>query len=1816
MRRRFAVKNRYFPVAAEVLISLMLALMTALTLSTMLQAQGPALTTISGTVYRADGTAASGTVLISWPSFQTAEGDTVAAGNLAVTIGTGGAFSAQLVPNVGASPAGTYYVVVLQLDDGTVRTEYWAVPATSPTTITAVLTTPGTGLGNLAVTQEYVNGAVANRALDTAVVHLAGTETITGTKHFAVPPALPSPAGANDAANKGYVDAAVANVGSGAYVSKAGDIMTGPLTLPADPAAPNQAADRHYVDSGLAVKADLINATIPTGELGAGIANATTCLNGNSTWGSCGGGAPAGITYATTALNWTQTISSSITGGSQATVTLTPCPVGIDTTSGAGYQVLLSGGGNSEAVSVVTAAGGCTSGAASGTITFTAFHSYAAGYTIGSASSGIQETINAACGAMATSHPNGQCNVTLPANGGPNNLSGPTSDHPLNNYLVYGTIYLHAGQSVLNGYGVSLNCLGRGPCLQLGDLLNANHYADMTVEGIHFRTPVVSTGDPAYGGSMITTISTGSGAATITTSAAHGFRPGDLIVQQFTDDASFWGDAVVATVPSTTTYTYAHSGTGSVNTPGVTALAYEAVLDNANSSHFIDVSEDAYYGESRHFNNFFDMWDDENAVIDHFNNNAISLNGNANWNGSFVFSGGGNNIGVTMAPVITIRDSNFTANASSCVTDYNSNGLYFENSVCQATGLWQVYASNTTGNYQGAYLKDIYTEGTLALNPASGARTPFPGLGIAGLISGTDNGGSFKVDSGGSTGLTGGFATGGSGSAHYSYFIVVHDVTSGVQTSPMQVLNWSSTGSDSIPVSWPRVARGTDTITYDVIRMTTPSIAGDAYPYIGGCPGGSGGTCGSVATALSQATACSGGLVCTYTDTGSSATLAYTVKTGSPIQLNFWPGTIVTAGNTIDVDKEPTNLVVVGISQGTPALVANTCSRGGVASSGGYTACLSNPAFNGPATETATVLYDGAQQTLSKGRLNLFTPQGYLVNSHHFITLLDSQPSLTQSTIGYRPLASASDTWIGTDIGANKAITLGQLSFGAPVAISSYINNTGDGTSWLERLTSSLKEFNVNVKFDQSVTLAGLANGCLNVASGAIASTGSPCGSGGTGAVNSVFGRSGAVVAASGDYTVSQVTGAAADASVVHNTGAETIAGTKTYTNNVTISGNLVLPQGNAYVPASGGIGLDTTAGLPVVNIGGTTHQVAFTSSNISGQAGTALALAAIPTQCSGSFATGIGANGNANCTTPNVIQLSETTQPPGIPNWGVFWFDSATHTPRVIDNNGQVTQLGMTNLFNSDPGGDPADNLEERNGSTAQNLRVYSSYTDNTTWQRASLGYDAADGGWSVLRSENATSGSAAGLGLWVGSGKRWVVDATYNFKPWLDNAYNLGSDTGNAPKSVFAKTSFNMYSLGRQDYEFVNDATNGTTLNQLAIYNSGATGVETASTSSTDGVLGIVSGGAGTSNKAVITWAGSAGCNFDAANPVAGDYVVASTTQAGKCHDSGSTTRPTGVQTMGWVENGGVRVSLAPPSGSGGGAVSSIFGRTGAVTAANGDYTVSQVTGAAADSAVVHLAGAETVSGSKTFSSDATFSGNLNVAGVINQTGTGPTQWSGKKWAGTTVTVPSGMDFSLGIGSDNAFKCQLTSGASCMPANAVTSVFGRTGAVVAGSGDYSVAQITGAAGLASPAFSGTPTAPTPGGGDNSTKLATTAYVRSEMQMAWSCPVAGTTSTVQYCNWTLPAGITITGFDLAASTGAAGCTTYPTLQVWDGTANAEVGSYSIAFTSGTNFFTQVTGSTSVASGHLMRLKITTAGAGCSTNAAGVVGTVTYQMQN
>jgi trimeric autotransporter adhesin len=167
--------------------------------------QNPATTTISDFVYRADGSLAGGTLLISWPTFSTSTGQSVAAGRKSVTLGPGGVLSVALVPNTSATPSDTFYTVVYQLDDGTVKTEFWVVTPTSPTTISAVRTLLGSG------------------------------------------------------------NSAVTGVGSGSFVRKTGDTMTGPLLLPGSPVAPNQASTKQYVDTGLAAKADVIGGVVPSG---------------------------------------------------------------------------------------------------------------------------------------------------------------------------------------------------------------------------------------------------------------------------------------------------------------------------------------------------------------------------------------------------------------------------------------------------------------------------------------------------------------------------------------------------------------------------------------------------------------------------------------------------------------------------------------------------------------------------------------------------------------------------------------------------------------------------------------------------------------------------------------------------------------------------------------------------------------------------------------------------------------------------------------------------------------------------------------------------------------------------------------------------------------------------------------------------------------------------------------------------------------------------------------------------------------------------------------------------------------------------------------------------------------------------------------------------------------------------------------------------------------------------------------------------------------------------------------------------------------
>lgn len=115
----------------------------------------------------------------------------------------------------------------------------------------------------------------------------------------------------------------------------------------------------------------------------------------------------------------------------------------------------------------------------------------------------------------------------------------------------------------------------------------------------------------------------------------------------------------------------------------------------------------------------------------------------------------------------------------------------------------------------------------------------------------------------------------------------------------------------------------------------------------------------------------------------------------------------------------------------------------------------------------------------------------------------------------------------------------------------------------------------------------------------------------------------------------------------------------------------------------------------------------------------------------------------------------------------------------------------------------------------------------------------------------------------------------------------------------------------------------------------------------------------------------------------------------------------------------------------------------------------------------------------------------GAVQLAGDLGGTAAAPEVL---KIQGTTIAAPAG-------GTTNFLRED--GNWSPPPGSALASVFGRTGAVTAQSGDYAVGQVTGAAPTASPTFSGTPAAPTASPGTNTTQIATTAFVATAVSAA-----------------------------------------------------------------------------------------------------------------
>ncbi|HXM23626.1 MAG TPA: hypothetical protein VN948_20380 [Terriglobales bacterium] len=183
----------------------------------------------------------------------------------------------------------------------------------------------------------------------------------------------------------------------------------------------------------------------------------------------------AGIVYAVGSYNWLpQMPPGMLTGGVSNTVTLNPCPAGLLVLSGPApfTRIWVAGGGNKEAV-VVTFTDCPLQGGGSHTVRFIPVHNYANGYTLSSASQGIQEAINAANSA-STNFSDQLGKVIIPPG----------------DYTALARISILGHKQYIDANGAVLTCTMADTCVFVGDVgggNNANATFDVTIDGLAVR---------------------------------------------------------------------------------------------------------------------------------------------------------------------------------------------------------------------------------------------------------------------------------------------------------------------------------------------------------------------------------------------------------------------------------------------------------------------------------------------------------------------------------------------------------------------------------------------------------------------------------------------------------------------------------------------------------------------------------------------------------------------------------------------------------------------------------------------------------------------------------------------------------------------------------------------------------------------------------------------------------------------------------------------------------------------------------------------------------------------------------------------------------------------------------------------------------------------------------------------------------------------------------------------------------------------------------------------------------------------------------
>ena len=179
----------------------------------------------------------------------------------------------------------------------------------------------------------------------------------------------------------------------------------------------------------------------------------------------------------TAPYQWTQTPSpqsgppQGIQGGPNS-INLSPCPIGVNGND-AWHYLYISGTGTPEEVLIT--GGSCKSGARSGTIEFQAAGPHPPGYSVGTATAGIQEALTDAVVSAGQS----------PA------FSRPVVINP-GNALLRARLSIRANNLTISGLGATLTCAMNDTCVMLGDPSSGVQFTRITLSGVTFQPGFVN----------------------------------------------------------------------------------------------------------------------------------------------------------------------------------------------------------------------------------------------------------------------------------------------------------------------------------------------------------------------------------------------------------------------------------------------------------------------------------------------------------------------------------------------------------------------------------------------------------------------------------------------------------------------------------------------------------------------------------------------------------------------------------------------------------------------------------------------------------------------------------------------------------------------------------------------------------------------------------------------------------------------------------------------------------------------------------------------------------------------------------------------------------------------------------------------------------------------------------------------------------------------------------------------------------------------------------------------------------------------------